>query len=62
MLESTSAGYFIHLAGVVRMLEGFIDFWHAGWGAWIRTRGWRYQKPLPYHLATPQSMAGTAAL
>lgn len=25
-----------------------------GWGAWIRTREWRYQKPLPYRLATPQ--------
>lgn len=24
-----------------------------GWGAWIRTREWRYQKPLPYRLATP---------
>ena len=25
-----------------------------GWGTWIRTRGWRYQKPLPYRLAMPQ--------
>ena len=25
-----------------------------GWGAWIRTREWRNQNPLPYHLATPQ--------
>jgi hypothetical protein len=25
----------------------------AGWGAWIRTREWRNQNPLPYHLATP---------
>jgi hypothetical protein len=24
-----------------------------GWGAWIRTREWRNQNPLPYHLATP---------
>ena len=24
-----------------------------GWGGWIRTSGTRYQKPLPYHLATP---------
>ena len=23
------------------------------WGAWIRTREWRNQNPLPYHLATP---------
>ena len=28
-----------------------------GWGAWIRTRGWRNQNPLPYHLATPHSAA-----
>ena len=27
-----------------------------GWGAWIRTREWRYQKPLPYRLATPQQI------
>ena len=26
----------------------------AGWGGRIRTYGTRYQKPLPYHLATPQ--------
>ena len=26
-----------------------------GWGARIRTWEWRYQKPLPYHLATPHS-------
>ena len=25
-----------------------------GWGGRIRTSEWRYQKPLPYHLATPQ--------
>src|SRR5262249_11049779 len=25
-----------------------------GWGARIRTWEWRYQKPLPYPLATPQ--------
>ena len=24
------------------------------WGAWIRTREWRLQRPLPYRLATPQ--------
>lgn len=28
-----------------------------GWGARIRTWEWRYQKPLPYHLATPQRAA-----
>lgn len=27
---------------------------NVGWGARIRTWEWRYQKPLPYHLATPQ--------
>ena len=26
-----------------------------GWGGWIRTNAWRYQKPLPYRLATPQT-------
>jgi hypothetical protein len=26
----------------------------AGWGGRIRTCAWRYQKPLPYRLATPQ--------
>ena len=26
-----------------------------GWGGRDRTCEWRYQKPLPYHLATPQS-------
>jgi hypothetical protein len=24
-----------------------------GWGGRIRTCAWRYQKPLPYRLATP---------
>ena len=28
-----------------------------GWGARIRTWEWRYQKPLPYRLATPQERA-----
>ena len=27
-----------------------------GWGGRIRTYGTRYQKPMPYHLATPQSV------
>lgn len=26
----------------------------SGWGAWIRTMEWGLQRPLPYHLATPQ--------
>ena len=26
-----------------------------GWGGWIRTNECRHQKPMPYHLATPQS-------
>lgn len=30
-----------------------------GWGARIRTSEWRYQKPLPYHLATPQQRERT---
>src|SRR5436305_4713814 len=31
----------------------FKDLAEAGWGGRIRTSEWRYQKPLPYHLATP---------
>ena len=31
----------------------------AGWGARIRTWEWRHQKPLPYHLATPQKRLQT---
>ena len=27
---------------------------HGGWGGWIRTNECRHQKPMPYHLATPQ--------
>jgi len=30
------------------------DYEEVGWGARIRTWEWRYQKPLPYRLATPQ--------
>ena len=29
-----------------------------GWGGRIRTYDTRYQKPMPYHLATPQSQSG----
>jgi hypothetical protein len=29
-----------------------------GWGARIRTWECRYQKPVPYRLATPQQIAG----
>ncbi len=32
----------------------WLDIKRLGWGARIRTWEWRYQKPLPYHLATPQ--------
>ncbi len=32
-----------------------------GWGGRIRTCGTRYQKPLPYHLATPQPCGATYA-
>ena len=31
----------------------------AGWGGRIRTYDARYQKPLPYHLATPQQAGVT---
>ena len=30
----------------------------SGWGGRIRTYDTRYQKPMPYHLATPQSRSG----
>jgi hypothetical protein len=33
-----------------------------GWGARIRTWGWRNQNPLPYHLATPQRAARLVGL
>jgi hypothetical protein len=34
-----------------------INYLITGWGAWIRTREWRNQNPLPYHLATPHHAA-----
>ena len=41
----------------VPQLRGFFrdinDLWRLGWGARIRTWGWRNQNPLPYRLATP---------
>src|SRR5512132_2726211 len=33
---------------------GLINFEKSGWGGRIRTCECRYQKPVPYHLATPQ--------
>ena len=36
------------------LLEGMGFFMFVGWGGRIRTYGTRYQKPMPYHLATPQ--------
>lgn len=32
----------------------FKSFICGGWGGWIRTNECRHQKPMPYHLATPQ--------
>ena len=32
----------------------------SGWGGWIRTNECRHQKPMPYHLATPQSFKACA--
>ena len=32
-----------------------MEFEKGGWGGRIRTYGTRYQKALPYRLATPQS-------
>ena len=34
---------------------GRFETYDNGWGAWIRTREWRLQRPLPYRLATPQN-------
>lgn len=31
-----------------------MGLYSSGWGGRIRTSGCRYQKPMPYHLATPQ--------
>src|ERR1044072_6703912 len=32
-----------------------------GWGGWIRTNECRFQRPVPYHLATPQyQIAGSS--
>ena len=36
----------MHRSTAVRLVHG--------WGGWIRTIEWRLQRPLPYHLATPQ--------
>ena len=37
--------------------HGFLRLLKIGWGGRIRTCEWRHQKPLPYHLATPQQSA-----
>ena len=39
-----------HLQKTRQMAGYFVN----GWGGRIRTCAWRYQKPLPYRLATPQ--------
>src|SRR5438132_13168689 len=33
----------------------------SGWGGWIRTTECRLQRPMPYHLATPQYDTGLHA-
>ncbi len=52
----------IHGSGLARQ-EGFIAARQQrfGWGARIRTWGWRYQKPLPYRLAKPQCAGGSVS-
>ena len=35
-----------------------VTHWKFGWGGRIRTSEWRNQNPLPYHLATPQTLPG----
>ena len=39
-----------------------LDKLESGWGGRIRTCAWRYQKPLPYRLATPQQEERCIAL
>src|SRR4051794_622196 len=46
--------------GRILKRRGFGYRQRTGWGAWIRTRGWRNQNPLPYHLATPHHASGGA--
>ncbi len=49
--EATSSA-FSTMSATTR--EGHAAMGGDGWGARIRTWEWRYQKPLPYRLATPQ--------
>ena len=49
-MANRNAAFYGHFS----LKEGFsLKITLRGWGAWIRTRGWRNQNPLPYHLATP---------
>ena len=36
------------------LAKNFANPVQSGWGGWIRTNECRHQKPMPYHLATPQ--------
>lgn len=49
---------FISTTALHGCLKGELSCWFhyqmTGWGARIRTWDCRYQKPMPYHLATPQ--------
>lgn len=47
-------GLFKNSCGAQGQYEDHIITDRNGWGGRIRTHEWRYQKPLPYHLATPQ--------
>ena len=38
-----------------RFFPLYMNVLFIGWGGRIRTSAWRYQKPLPYHLATPHN-------
>ena len=37
-----------------QQMTAILNLYCIGWGGRIRTCEWRHQKPLPYHLATPQ--------
>ena len=51
---SHSRGHGLFDADICLLFQMLGSTSKAGWGGRIRTCGCRYQKPVPYHLATPQ--------
>ena len=56
------AGGAWHCCPAICQTIELFEFLGTGWGARIRTWEWRYQKPLPYRLATPQELVGEPGL